>query len=43
MRLRCPTHVWLLLLPFLLAYCGGSEMASEPMAEDAAPEYVPRR
>ena len=41
MRLRRPTHVWLLLLPFLLVGCGGSEMASEPMEEDAAPEYVP--
>ena len=41
MRIRRPTHVWLLLLPFLLVGCGGSEMASEPMAEDAAPEYVP--
>ena len=41
MRLRRPTHVWLLLLPALLVGCGGSEMASEPLAEDAAPEYVP--
>ena len=41
MRFRCPTHVWLLLLPVLLVGCGDAEMDSEPMAEEPAPEYVP--
>ena len=41
MRLRLPTRLWLLLLPVLLACCGGSDTAMEPVDEEAPPEYVP--
>ena len=41
MRLRRPTPVRLLLLPVLLAGCGGSDRAAEAPEAEAPPAYVP--